>query len=331
MKKTIIALIVLTSLSWCVIQTKTNNTNNNTTQIALTAINWSEAYKNSKYNNFGCDDKIIPIEINRTDNIQNILKQMFVYKDYDAKKWYYNVFDQSKNIEIEKIYIDKNKNAIINISWQVHPAWTCDTPRFTAQILNTIKLNNYAENVKIYINWEDINYYLSEKDEQDLYNDMIRDTNNKDNLEKNINQIKSHIDNNIKYYETFKEEIIWESSEWWNKIYYEDSSVYPAIYRKIITEYYWETWKSIYKLYFDIYWSLIYISENEYDYNMPIYSDGFDNKQTIIQKNKYYFYNNKLIKRKFNDEYENKEIDSKSNEFKEKEWYLIKLSQELSK
>jgi len=334
MKKAIFLSIIfagtITSiiLSWCNKININQEQQPSTSSIILTVIDWSKSYKITDTEKFWCDDKTIKIQLKNKQNIKNILETMIKYHDFKQEDWIYNVFETSENIKINNIYLDERWTAIVNLSWQLRSAWTCDEPRFSEQITETIKSNNYADKTEIYINWENIKYYLSEQDESDLFNNMNRD--NTGNIIKNIDQIVAHINNKLWYYEKFEKEIIWESSEWWNSIYYEDSYTYPAIYRKIITKYYGEIWKSIYNLYFDIKWWLIYISQDEYDYNMPMYMEWFDDNLTIIQKNKYYFYKNKLIKRELTDPEWIQKIKNDSDKFKEKQWYLIKYSQEIS-
>lgn len=147
-----------------------------------------------------------------------------------------------------------------------------------------------------------------------------------------IRENYAEINNNINTYKKNEKNILGESSEWATATYYKKNN----INRKIITTYYWETSKSIFELYFNKDGRLDFVFEQSYTYNRPIYQDeelakelddeAFDINKSIITENRYYFYENSLIKRIDNDK---NIINTTEEKSKQKQMYFIKYSQEL--
>jgi len=207
-----------------------------------------------------------------------------------------------------------------------------------------IKLVNSDENVDVIVDKgivED-NVIIENKDEEE---DVSIDHEKNDSViaEKEltiesmilrIREIYADTNSNIGKYTKIEEDIVGESAEWGVAVYYKDWD----IYKKIVTTYFWEMGKSIYELYFDLDGWLVFVFEQNYDYNRPIYQDAemalefwdeaFDFDKSIISENRYYYFENTLIKWIDNDK---KEIDVRSDKFLEKQWYFVKYSQELIK
>jgi uncharacterized protein YxeA len=138
-------------------------------KIALLALDGSELstrLKNKSSLKIGCDDSIIYKDINESLNAKQILETLFTFKDFDQSNGAYNVFDNSINLEVEKLEINENGTVAINLTGKLITSGMCDDPRVAAQIVKTVELldPSLIKNIEIYINGEDIGDYLSEED-----------------------------------------------------------------------------------------------------------------------------------------------------------------------
>jgi len=143
----------------------------------------------------------------------------------------------------------------------------------------------------------------------------------------NIRTNYKEINDNISNYEKIEQDIIDESTEWWQRILYKQTNWDDYLYRKIKETYYWEMWKTTYEFYFDNEWSLSFIFEQRTNYNAPMYVEEFDETQNTITENRYYFYEDNMIK--WIDDKKNI-VNTKDEKFTKKWTFLIKYSRELT-
>ncbi len=113
----------------------------------------------------GCNDVFVMQEISGPLSPKGVIEAMFVYKDFDEKEGYYNVFSGSKDLKVEELKVDENGVVTVEVSGELRTGGVCDAPRVTAQIKNTIvQFDPFSiKDVKILINGEDLGDYLSEK------------------------------------------------------------------------------------------------------------------------------------------------------------------------
>jgi len=68
--------------------------------------------------------------------------------------------------------------------------------------------------------------------------------------------------------------------------------------------------------------------EQEFSYNAPMYIEDFDEEQTSVVENRYYFYEDNLIQWLDNDK---KYISDDTDTFSEKQAFWLKYSRELTR
>ena len=130
--------------------------------IALDGTPADEKHKSKQL--IGCDDKIIEMKLEGIFTSDEILNKLFEFRDYDNEFGYYNVFEHSQKLFAESVIIDQNGLATVKLSGDLLISGMCDVPRVTAQIETTLRQIEGVEGVKIYINGENVDDFLSEKE-----------------------------------------------------------------------------------------------------------------------------------------------------------------------
>jgi hypothetical protein len=111
---------------------------------------------------FGCDDKLLPVEFDEMTPEQAI-KKLFTYTDKNPDL--YNALSiGSTPLQVDSLMIDKNGLATLKIIGDGLGGGTCDAPRISKQLYNTLVQFDNIDDVEIYFNGETLDSYLSEKD-----------------------------------------------------------------------------------------------------------------------------------------------------------------------
>lgn len=114
----------------------------------------------------GCGDSVVPVAWDippTTDPVGAALKALFSLDDqYTGQEQLYNSLYQSDLI-VEKITINGEGKAIIDLSGSYQLGGVCDNPRFEAQITETVLQFPEINSVEIYINTIPLSEILSGK------------------------------------------------------------------------------------------------------------------------------------------------------------------------
>jgi hypothetical protein len=145
-------------------QSKNTINKNKQSKIFLTVMNGTELVKSVECEEFGCNDKILPVVVGKNLTPQEALDKLLTYVDKD--KSLYNVFVNSGSPIQGKIAEGENGVKRIELSGEGLGGGACDGPRITAQLTKTMEQFDGFENMKIFFNGESISSYLSEKDEE---------------------------------------------------------------------------------------------------------------------------------------------------------------------
>ncbi len=143
-------------------QNSINNQNQKTSKIYLVALDGGELIKTVDGELFGCNDKLLAVDLGLHKSPRETLQQLLTYDNYEDL---YNVFANTPNITINGFDINDSK-AVVELIGDGLGGGTCDAPRITAQIYKTLLQFNEIKEVDIYFNNEPIESYLSEKDEE---------------------------------------------------------------------------------------------------------------------------------------------------------------------
>ena len=121
----------------------------------------------------GCGDTITYIDktadgtkLEDSRKIQLALKELFAIGETSTDGAYYNGLQYAKNLKVESVNVSENpgKTSInVYISGDMASGGTCDDPRITEQIMDTIKANSTSDEIKVYINEKDLDGYFSMK------------------------------------------------------------------------------------------------------------------------------------------------------------------------
>ena len=113
----------------------------------------------------GCDDSLIPVEVptNSTldfpwNAVETLLK---LDQDFVSDEGFYNAFYQS-DLELVQFELN-NRSAQVYLEGVMMLGGVCDTPRIEEQLYATILQSDQIDEVKIYINGELLEEYLSLK------------------------------------------------------------------------------------------------------------------------------------------------------------------------
>ncbi|HSM24780.1 MAG TPA: hypothetical protein VK856_07970 [Anaerolineaceae bacterium] len=113
----------------------------------------------------GCDDSLIPEEVptNSTldfpwNAVETLLK---LDQDFVSDEGFYNAFYQS-DLELVQFELN-NRSAQVYLEGVMMLGGVCDTPRIEEQLYTTILQSDQIDEVKIYINGELLEEYLSLK------------------------------------------------------------------------------------------------------------------------------------------------------------------------
>jgi hypothetical protein len=122
----------------------------------------------------GCGDSAVPIDVTilKVDSADTsktkvemgrVIRALFDIKDqYYGESGLYNSLYQSKLDQVSIKSAD-GKNVTMNLKGEFMLGGTCDSPRFEAQLKETIMAFEGVESVDIFINDETIADYLSQK------------------------------------------------------------------------------------------------------------------------------------------------------------------------
>jgi hypothetical protein len=113
----------------------------------------------------GCDDSVVPVEIMvdpGADALRAALEILLGLKDqYYGQSGLYNALYQS-NLQIDKIEIEPNELKV-ELVGTVMLGGVCDNPRFSAQLTETVAQFAEGREVKIEINDESLDEFLSQQ------------------------------------------------------------------------------------------------------------------------------------------------------------------------
>ena len=113
----------------------------------------------------GCDDSVVPVEIMvdpGVDPLRAALETLLGLKDpYYGQSGLYNALYQS-DLQVEKIEIEPNELKV-ELVGTVLLGGTCDSPRFAAQLTETVAQFAEGRQVKIEINDESLDEFLSQQ------------------------------------------------------------------------------------------------------------------------------------------------------------------------
>lgn len=113
----------------------------------------------------GCDDSVVPVEIMvdpGADALRAALETLLGLKDqYYGQSGLYNALYQS-NLQVEKIEIEANELKV-ELVGTVMLGGACDNPRFGAQLTETVAQFAEGRQVKIEINDESLDEFLSQQ------------------------------------------------------------------------------------------------------------------------------------------------------------------------
>jgi len=130
-------------------------------KIFLVSMEGTELYSKNKSKIFGCNDKLIEFDLKEEMAPIEILNKLFNTIEID-NKLYYNVFNNSKNIKVNSLEVNKNGELEIMLSGEISSGGMCDDPRFRAQITKTLDIMGLPiENYHIYLNGKDLFEILS--------------------------------------------------------------------------------------------------------------------------------------------------------------------------
>ncbi|XLQ20421.1 MAG: GerMN domain-containing protein [Candidatus Moraniibacteriota bacterium] len=124
------------------------------------SVSWEENYSEDL---IGCDDKLLEVVVGENLSPEEALEKLIYLKEIDFKSGEYNAFLLSDKLEIISFDIE-NGIAIVKFSDKLMTGGTCDAPRITAQIRETLLPYPEIDEVEVYVGEESIENFLSEKD-----------------------------------------------------------------------------------------------------------------------------------------------------------------------
>jgi hypothetical protein len=103
----------------------------------------------------GCGDSLVPAELTLPPEVQEpraALESLLAIKDqFYGQSGLYNALYQS-DLQVQDVQIDSDGLATVHLTGQVMLGGECDSPRFQAQLEQTIKQFPTIQQVEIYIN-----------------------------------------------------------------------------------------------------------------------------------------------------------------------------------
>jgi hypothetical protein len=100
----------------------------------------------------GCNDSVVPvdIQIKETDKpVAAALTQLFAIKTKDSNGFYNSLYQS--NIRVQTSDVVRGK-VVVNLIGTYKLGGTCDTPRFIAQIRNTVEQFDWSKDATITLN-----------------------------------------------------------------------------------------------------------------------------------------------------------------------------------
>jgi len=134
-------------------------------KIFVTALDGSETAKNYSGKTIGCNDKLYSVNLNKPLSPRDTLVALFEYPG-DENKGIYNVFENNPVI-IDSFDI-KDGVAIVHLSGNGLGSGTCDMPRISQQLDNTLLQFDNIKKTEVYFDNQPLEKYLSEKDNEAL-------------------------------------------------------------------------------------------------------------------------------------------------------------------
>ncbi|MBI2074452.1 MAG: GerMN domain-containing protein [Candidatus Levybacteria bacterium] len=114
----------------------------------------------------GCGDSVIAVErsiSSTTMPLRAALEQLLSIKDRTLGQFgLYNSLYQS-DLKVDRVSIDNNGKATVNLSGKVQLGGVCDNPRFEAQITKTVLQFSTIKTVAVFINSVPLKDIVSEK------------------------------------------------------------------------------------------------------------------------------------------------------------------------
>ena len=134
-----------------------------TTKIFLTVMDGGELIKTVEGELFGCDDKLLPVDLGEQLSPRESLVQLLKYVDEDVEL--YNALSNgSAPVVIKNFNVTDDGTATVNLTGDGIGGGMCDAPRIIRQIDETLLQFTNINKTEIYFNDELIGDYLSEKD-----------------------------------------------------------------------------------------------------------------------------------------------------------------------
>ncbi len=134
-------------------------------KIALVVMEGTDAYASGKGKMFGCNDKIVEYALEKELTPTEALNKLFSGESPQDNS-YYNVFENSKNLKVENLKINDKGELEVELSGEVITSGTCDSPRPSAQITQTLWLLGLPiENYHIRLNGKDFFEVLADMDD----------------------------------------------------------------------------------------------------------------------------------------------------------------------
>ena len=134
-------------------------------KIALVVMEGTDAYASGKGKMFGCNDKIVEYALEKELTPTEALNKLFSGENPQDNS-YYNVFENSKNLKVESLKINDKGELEMELSGEVITSGTCDSPRPSAQITQTLWLLGLPiENYHIRLNGKDFFEVLADMDD----------------------------------------------------------------------------------------------------------------------------------------------------------------------
>jgi len=131
--------------------------------IALVAMDGTDLNATADRETFGCNDRIVEYPLDGLFTPEEVIQELITLKEFQPDVGYYSSFGYSENLKVESIEIN-NGGTVVNISGQLRSSGSCDDPRLGMQIIETVELMKLpVESIRININGENIEDYLSEK------------------------------------------------------------------------------------------------------------------------------------------------------------------------
>ncbi len=134
-------------------------------KIALVVMEGTDAYVSGKGEMFGCNDKIVEYALEKELTPTEALNKLFSGENPQDNS-YYNVFENSKNLKVESLEINDKGELEMELSGEIITSGTCDSPRPSAQITQTLWLLGLPiENYHIRLNGKDFFEVLADMDD----------------------------------------------------------------------------------------------------------------------------------------------------------------------